>query len=268
MDTPSHNAVVHAQYDSRAQAYLHSAVHAQGQDLDALADQVAAHLAQQVARGDVRPSGTRALDVGCGGGHVSFRLAPLVGEMVACDLTSPMLATVAMTARDRGLVNVRTRQASAEALPFEDASFDVVATRYSAHHWHAFEAGVAEMARVLRPGGLACFIDVVSPSQPLLATWLQSLELLRDPSHVRNASVPQWLATVSDAGLNVERVQRHRLRLDFASWIERMQTPDTHVAAIRSLQARAAEGVSAHFAIEPDGSFTVDIAIVTARALS
>jgi ubiquinone/menaquinone biosynthesis C-methylase UbiE len=257
MTTASHNVVVHAQYDARSQAYLQSSVHAQGHDLDALAA-----LVQQAAAGR---TDLRALDVGCGGGHVSFRLAPLVGEVVACDLTPAMLDTVAGEARARGLVNVQTCQASADTLPFDDASFDVVATRYSAHHWHAWRQGLTEMARVLHPGGLACFSDVVSPSHPLLATWLQSLELLRDPSHVRNASVPEWLAALSDVGLQIETVRHDRLRLDFASWIARMQTPDTHVAAIRSLQGRAADVVRQHFHVEADGSFTVDTALIVAR---
>jgi ubiquinone/menaquinone biosynthesis C-methylase UbiE len=252
--TDTHNDVVLEQYDSRANAYLTSAVHAAGADLDAMAAAVGQ-----------RPDAI-ALDMGCGGGHVTFRLAPLVGKIVACDLSAAMLETVAGEAARKGLTNVVTKQTAAEMLPCRDAAFDVVATRYSAHHWGGFAEGLAQMRRVVKPGGLALFADVVSPGQRLLDTWLQTVELLRDPSHVRNASVDEWTAALAASGFAVDAVTSYRLRLEFAPWIERMRTPDVHVAAIRSLQARAAAEVRDYFELGADGSFTVDTVLIAAHA--
>lgn len=250
----SHDDVVLEQYDTRASAYLTSAVHAAGADLDAMAALAGRH-----------PEAV-ALDMGCGGGHVTFRLAPLVGKIVACDLSAPMLETVAAEAARRALHNVVTKRSSAETLPCPDASFDIVATRFSAHHWGGFDAGLAQMRRAAKPGALALFADVASPGDRLLDTWLQSVELLRDPSHVRNASVDEWKAALAQAGFAIDTVTTARLRLEFGSWIARMQTPDVHVAAIRSLQARAAREVRDHFELEDDGSFTVDTVLVAAHA--
>ena len=252
--TQRHDDVVLEQYDARANAYLASAVHAAGADLDAMANLVGK-----------RP-GAIALDMGCGGGHVTFRLAPLVDSIVACDLSAPMLETVAAEAARRGLSNVVTKRTAAERLPCPDCAFDVVATRYSAHHWGGFHEGLAQMRRVLKPGGLALFADVVSPGRPLLDTWLQTLELLRDPSHVRNASEEEWRAALAANGFVVDAVTTYRLRLEFGPWIERMRTPDVHVAAIRSLQARAAAEVREYFEIGADGSFTVDTVLIAAHA--
>jgi len=249
----THDATVLEQYDSRAEAYLTSAVHAAGADLERMAELI----------GD-RPDAV-ALDMGCGGGHVAFRMAGSVGKVVAYDLSAAMLETVAAEAHKRGLENVVTKRGAAETLPCPDASFDVVATRYSAHHWGAFRDGLAQMRRVVKPGGLALFMDVVSPGVALLDTWLQSLELLRDPSHVRNASVEEWKRTLASVGFAVDDVVTYRLRLEFGSWIARMRTPDVHVAAIRSLQARAASEVRDYFQIGDDGSFTVDTALIAAR---
>jgi ubiquinone/menaquinone biosynthesis C-methylase UbiE len=249
----NHDATVLEQYDSRAQAYLTSAVHAAGADLDRMADLIG-H----------RPDAV-ALDMGCGGGHVAFRMADRVGKVVAYDLSAAMLDTVATEARQRGLDNLVTKQGAAEGLPCPDASFDVVATRYSAHHWGAFRDGLAQMRRVAKPGALALFMDVVSPGVPLLDTWLQTLELLRDPSHVRNASVAEWKTTLASVGFAVDEVETYRLRLEFGPWIARMRTPDAHVAAIRSLQARASSEVKDYFQIGEDGSFTVDTALIAAR---
>ena len=253
MQTASHNSVVLDQYTTRASAYVNSAVHAAGQDLDLIAQVLA------------NQRGAVALDVGCGGGHLTYRLAPLVSQVVACDLAESMLAAVAEQASLRGLSNIATREAAAESLPFEVATFDVVATRFSAHHWHAFAEGLAEMARVLKPGGLALMSDMVSPGASLLDTWLQTLELLRDPSHVRDASTTEWHAALSAAGLAIERTEHFRLRLDFATWVERMNTPEPQVTTIRMLQARAASAVKDYFEMEEDGSFTVDTAVLVAR---
>lgn len=253
MKTANHDATVLEQYDSRADAYLTSAVHAAGADLDRMAALVGS-----------RPDAV-ALDMGCGGGHVAFRLADLVGKVVAYDLSAAMLETVGAEAQRRGLANVVTKRGAAEALPCPDASFDVVATRYSAHHWGAFRDGLAQMRRAVKPDGMALFMDVVSPGAPLLDTWLQSLELLRDSSHVRNASVDEWRAALAAVGFAVDEVATYKLRLEFGSWIARMRTPEVHVAAIRALHARAPSEVKAYFRIEDDGSFTVDTMLIAAR---
>lgn len=248
-----HNAVVHRQYDSQAEAYLHSQVHAAGEDLEGMAHYIG------------RQTIGKLLDLGCGGGHVSFRLAPLVETVVAYDLSQPMLQTVAAEARKRNLDNIVTEQGAAEVTPFADASFDAVATRYSAHHWHDMAAGLREMYRVLKPGGLALFADVVSPGRFLLDTWLQAIELIRDPSHVRNASLAEWQALLAQAGFRIEAVQSFRLRNAFDSWFERMRTPDTHVAAIRSLLGYASSEVKEYFAIDAEDSFSVDTMLIVAR---
>ena len=251
-DVRTHEALVDHQFGARAAVYLRSAVHAQGADLQTLAALVGAQIQPQV------------LDLGCGAGHVSFNVAPHAKEVVAYDLSSDMLEVVARTTAERGFTNIVTRQGAAEHLPFGDQSFDCVLSRYSAHHWRDLEAGLREVARVLRPGGTAAFVDAVSPGLPLLDTYLQATELLRDPSHVRNYSRAEWEAAMVRAGLRPGSVSVHRVRLDFATWIERMRTPKVQADAIRALQATVSASVTRYFGFGPDGSFDLDVAMFQA----
>ncbi|MBV8422567.1 MAG: methyltransferase domain-containing protein, partial [Hyphomicrobiales bacterium] len=87
----AHEAHVAAQFGPRASAYVESAVHAQGPDLDALEAIISA----------ARPA--RALDLGAGGGHVAYLMARHARNVVAADLSPDMLAAVRTAAGARGL---------------------------------------------------------------------------------------------------------------------------------------------------------------------
>ncbi|WP_267191154.1 class I SAM-dependent methyltransferase [Xanthomonas dyei] len=243
---------VAAQFGPQAYAYLHSEVHAQGAEFAELRAGLAGHREG------------RLLDLGCGAGHVSFQLAPLMAEVVAYDLSTDMLTIVAATAAERGLTQVRTVQGVAERLPFETGSLDAVVSRYSAHHWSDVGQALREVRRGLRPGGVAAFIDVVAPGLPLLDTHLQAIEVLRDTSHVRDYSVAQWLQMLGDAGLQVQRHHCQRLQLDYLSWVDRMRTPEVLRVAIRALQDAAVDEVRDYFQIAADGSFSSDVLVVWA----
>jgi ubiquinone/menaquinone biosynthesis C-methylase UbiE len=252
----THDQAVHDQFDSQAQAYLNSAVHAQGPDL--------VHARELVAR-TVTSGEAVALDVGCGAGHLSFALAPLFKRVVAVDPSPGMRGIVASAALARGLDQIETREGSAESLPLGDSAFDLVGTRFSAHHWRHAETGLREMYRVLRPGGCALVIDTLGHDDALVDTHLQSIELLRDPSHVRNRTVSQWRGMLEAAGfLDIQQAQ-WPLRLEFASWVERMRTAHGHVAVIRELQRGAAREVHDALGLEADGSFSLQIGSFWAR---
>ncbi|MBV9757808.1 MAG: class I SAM-dependent methyltransferase [Alphaproteobacteria bacterium] len=253
MAEKSQAVLVEAQFGAQAGAYLTSTVHAQGEDLDAIAAIVAGR------------AEARVLDLGCGAGHVSFAVAPHVAAVTACDLSPSMLDVVARAAAERGFANIATRQSSAEHLPFADQEFDLVLSRYSAHHWHDFRRGIAEAARVLKRGGSAVFVDTAAPEAPVLDTFLQAIELLRDTSHVRNYSKREWEWSVLEAGLVIDAATFGRVHLDFQAWVTRMRTPALHVEAIRALQAAVADEVRQHFAVEPDGSFCFDRLLLQAR---
>ncbi|VEF10287.1 UbiE/COQ5 methyltransferase [Pseudomonas fluorescens] len=251
--TAQHTQVVQRQFGEQAAAYLSSAVHAQGTEFALLQ-------AELTGQGEAR-----VLDLGCGAGHVSFHVAPLVKEVVAYDLSQQMLDVVAAAAIDRNIGNVSTVNGAAERMPFADGEFDFVFSRYSAHHWSDLGVALREVRRVLKPGGVAAFVDVLSPGSPLFDTYLQSVEVLRDTSHVRNYSAAQWLRQVSEAGLNVRSTKRQRLHLEYTSWVERMRTPQVMRAAIRQLQQSMGNEVRDYFEIDADGSFSTDVIVLMAE---
>lgn len=251
----THGQSVQDQFDSQAHAYLTSRVHAEGPDL--------AH-AKNLVRHAALAAG-RAIDVGCGAGHLSFALAPSLARVVALDPSPNMLATVEKAAVARGLTQIETRQAGAESLPFADSSFNLACTRYSAHHWTRLEAALREMRRVLQPRGRLLIIDVLGHEEPLVDTHLQSMELLRDPSHVRNRSAREWHSLLEAAGFADIEHTEWPLRLEYAPWVERMRTSPDRTSMIRALQNDAPREVQEALAIEPDGSFMVKTGLFWAR---
>ncbi len=242
-------------YGARADAYVQSQVHASGEDLDEM---------EAVLRGR---RASRVLDLGCGGGHVSYRAARYADNVVACDVTPSMLEAVAKTAVEKGLANIETRLAPAEALPFESGSFDAVLCRFTAHHWSDFAAGLREARRVIQPGGWAVFIDTVAPVRRVLDTHLQAMELLRDPSHVRNYAVAEWCAVLAEAGFALQRCTVRRLRMEFETWVKRTNTPLETAQAILRLQQGAPDIVRHYFNIAPDGSFDLETATMVVEAI-
>jgi SAM-dependent methyltransferase len=238
-----------AQFGTSAANYLASAVHASGADLDRLATVAAQQMPQQV------------LDLGCGAGHVSFALARGgARRIIAYDPSPEMLAVVARESAARGFEQIETRAGSAEALPFEASTFDLVVSRYSAHHWADVPAALAECSRVMVPGGRLILIDVVAPEVPLLDTALQVIELLRDASHVRDYRVSEWAAMEQQAGFADPVVTLWKLSLDFQSWIARIGTPPARVAALRTVLAEFPREVIDYFRFSPALSFETDSA--------
>jgi ubiquinone/menaquinone biosynthesis C-methylase UbiE len=172
-------------WSERAQLYVESDAHREGDDLDQLVAWAA---------------GARtALDVATGGGHVARRLREHGLEVVTTDRAPGMAPDVICPA---------------EELPFADASFDVVACRTAVHHFEDAGAAVAEMARVSADRVL--LVDTVNMGDDV-----EEAERLRDPSHVRNYDEDEWRGFVAAAGLAVAEVRRFTHTFDLAAWLKR-----------------------------------------------
>ncbi len=245
---------VRRQFGAVAAAYAVSPVHASGPDLARLVQ--AAELT----------GAERVLDMGCGAGHTALAVAARAAEVVAVDVTPEMLAVVEHLARERGVTNLVTRLADVAALPFPDSSFDVVTSRFSAHHYAEPARAAAEAARVLRPGGRFLLVDTVSPEEPALDSFYNAVELLRDISHVRNWRRSEWARMLREAGLTPDLEEPFTIDLDGASWVARMQTPPAQVTAIHTLFAAAPPAAAERFALRLGDGWGWQIPAVLMRA--
>lgn len=157
--------------------------------------------------------GQRALDVGCGPGALTEELVRRNGAdaVVAVDPSEPFVAALRQRQPD-----VRVEVASAEALPFDDAEFDLALAQLVVHFMSDPVAGLTEMARVTRAGGTvaACVWDFDSGRAPLSLFWRAARELDGGapsesaragtrPGHLTEVLTAAGLEDVEETGLEI-----------------------------------------------------------------
>jgi SAM-dependent methyltransferase len=214
----------------RAESYRASASHGNRAELDRMLALI----------GDVR--GKRALDVATGGARTARALADAGADVVAHDATLQMLSTLPWPAV----------ASDAQALPFRDATFDVVATRIAPHHFPDLPRFCREAARILRPGGALYAFDLASPEDARAAAVVDRIERLRDPSHVRSYSAGEWRRALDAAGLAVERLEPTASAFDLEPWVARAaMTPERESELRRLLTEHPAERLDGYGIVAP-----------------
>ena len=160
--------------------------------------------------------GGRALDVATGTGDLAVELGRRVGpegEVVGSDFSEEML-----TLARRKAPGLRFEWGNALDLPYEDARFDAATVGFGARNFSDLDRGLAEMARVVRPGGRVVVLEITTPQRPPLSTFFQvwfdrivplmgrltgeSVAYSYLPSSVRRFPAPEGLAAaMARAGL-------------------------------------------------------------------
>lgn len=176
-----------------------------------------------VVRGaDVSP-GMKVLDLASGTGEPALSLANAVGpqgRVIATDLVPEMLAHARQNAQAQGLLNIDFRLADAEGLPFADAEFDRVTCRFGIMFFPDIPKAMAEIRRVLKPGGRVCFAVFGSLEEnPLflvnLGPFLKRVKMPLPPPdapHIfRFADLNKLSTALSSAGFRGVKADKHRV---------------------------------------------------------
>ncbi|HEY7244797.1 MAG TPA: class I SAM-dependent methyltransferase [Xanthobacteraceae bacterium] len=165
------------------------------------------------------------LDVACGPGVVTAAVARDAASVVAFDATEEMLEKARARCAKAGLVNVAFQRGDAENLPFADAQFDGVVTRLAVHHFVHPQRALDEMFRVLRRGGTAVIVDVVSSEDMRESNLQNAIERLRDPSHARMLPASELDICMARAGFRDIQHDTWDKSREFEEWMGIVNDP-------------------------------------------
>jgi ubiquinone/menaquinone biosynthesis C-methylase UbiE len=232
------------QFNPLAVNYAQSTVHSSGPSLPVLI-----RLAAPTPR-DV------ALDVATGTGHTALALAPNIKQVTGIDIAEKMLEQAKQLSAQQKIANAHFIIGSAEALPFDNATFDLVTSRHAPHHFHDLLQFLKEAKRVLRPNGRLVIADQISPSsntQP----WINEWERIRDPSHFRQSTPDQWKQLATEAGLKWMSDEYVRYRLEFDWWTRQVNASPETLNLLRNHAAKANAEERADYQLEFDATGSI-----------
>lgn len=159
------------------------------------------------------------LDVACGPGLVVCAFARVVAHATGIDITPAMLDRARQLQTEKGLTNVTWKLGDVMRLPFADASFSIVTSRFAFHHILDPSTVLGEMTRVCKPGGRVVVVD--SAPAPDKVDAFNAVEKLRDPSHVRALTLVEHRELFARHGLPEPRHTPYRLESDLESLLSR-----------------------------------------------
>ncbi len=158
------------------------------------------------------------LDVACGPGLVACIFAAVARHVTGIDITPAMIEQAKKLQKKKGLANMTWQVGDVLPLPFADASFSLVITRYSFHHFLDPDAVLREMVRVCTPGGAVMVVDVVLPPDKVDA--YNRVEKLRDNSHTRALTLDQFLDMARACGLRDITTHFYRLEMELEAQLK------------------------------------------------
>ena len=150
-------------------------------------------MALEIAR--VIPRGSAVLDVGCGNGYIAHHLSALLGR-----------AVTGIDVADSTDAPIDYRQYDGREFPAPDSSFDAIVSAYVLHHAQGVHSMLAEMKRVLRPGGVAIiYEDIPATAWDRFICWTHDLKWRKRTGACTFRSESEWLNVFESAGFQTIR---------------------------------------------------------------
>lgn len=175
------------------------------------------------------------LDVACGPGLVACALAKRARHVTGIDLTPAMIEQAKLLQAEKGLDNITWKVGNADPLPYNDASFSLVVTRYSFHHFLDPRSVLYEMKRVCIPGGRVAVIDVTPPESK--ADAYNRMEKLRDESHTKAMPLAELEGMLKEAGLADAETGFYRMDVELEKILQASHTEPQDAEKVRRLFA-------------------------------
>jgi ubiquinone/menaquinone biosynthesis C-methylase UbiE len=191
------------------------------------------------------------LDVACGPGIVVCAFSKVVAHATGLDLTPAMLDRARTLQQAKGLTNITWQLGEAIPLPYPDASFSIVTSRFAFHHFLDPLAAIKEMARVCRTGGRVVVID--SAPAPDKADAFNAMELVRDPSHARAMPLEELKDLYRRTGLSEPRATGYRLEGELEGLIQRSFPNPGDDETLRRIFRASVEGDTLGIGARRDG---------------
>lgn len=179
-------------------------------------------------------SNDNILEVAAGTCICGRALAPYVKNIICLDATPAMLDVGKSECRKSNIQNIDFTEGLAEALPFEDNSFDIVISRLAFHHFTDPEIVFKEMKRVLRNNGKLIIIDMITDNT-LFRENADKIEAMRDNSHVKNLSLTEIRNLYFDNNVCLKIQERTDMCVSLEDWMELTKTPEIFRTKIRRL---------------------------------
>lgn len=203
----NHTEKVQKQFNRQASAYAQTK---QARDVRAMAGLVKLTHAN---------ASSQTLDVACGPGRLTAAFAQQVAQASGLDATENLLAIARKETLEMGITNIEFTHGSALAMPYPDATFDVVSCRAAFHHFAEPGPILKEMARVMKPSGQILIADILGNSNSVFAQNHDYIEQLCDASHVQCLSSEAFDALFQSVGLQAKKTHVGSADYELETWL-------------------------------------------------
>src|SRR5260370_40709640 len=207
---PTHHDKIRERFTETADAFARTVRRTRVEEAEELAEHATAGL--------VNAKKLVAIDLACGPGTYTRPLATRVRHAIGADLTPAMVEKARAEAARDGIANIEFVCADIYALPFTDGAAGIVSCGYAFHHMTDPARALAEMARVLQPGGRVAVTDIIV-REGCDGKFQNIVERGRDPSHTSTLSVENFRTMIRNLGLRVVSQNLHDNWPDFDVWM-------------------------------------------------